>query len=75
MLTVPLHPLEALLQKRIVIIDGAGTGGYPCRDQLGTGTNASQWNYSGTPPAQTYVPAYFWKNDNPGSSELPVKLL
>jgi hypothetical protein len=59
---------------KAVSIDGGGTGGYPCRDQLGRGTNASRWNYSGTPPAQQLVPAYIWRNTTSGS-ELSVVLV
>jgi len=43
-------------------IDGSEGAGYLCRDQIGTGSDASLWNYSNTAPAQAKVPAYFWKN-------------
>lgn len=44
------------------------TNGYVCRDQVGTGIDASLWNGDASDkptfpaPAQTMVPAYFWVN-------------
>lgn len=54
-----------------ILIDGGGTGGYPCRDQIGRGTNASLWDYTSAAPAQAFVPAYIWKNTQP-TGEIPV---
>ena len=58
---------------KTIIIDGAGTGGYPCRDQLGASTNTGgvTWSYTTTPPTQTLQPAYFWRNTQP-SGEITV---
>ena len=58
-------------QAKSTVIDGGGTGGYPCRDQIGRGTNVSQWNYSGTPPSQLLAPVYIWRNTTSGT-ELSV---
>lgn len=59
---------------KTVIIDGAGAGGYPCRDQLGAATTGSVWGYTTTPPAQTLQGAYFWKNTETGVGEAPVSI-
>lgn len=54
---------------KTIIIDGAGTGGFPCRDGFGVGKDASTWaaGYSTTPPAQSVVPSYLWRNIQNGS--------
>ena len=56
-------------------IDGnvSGQHGWPCRDQIGRSTDASQWNYGNPAPAQASYPAYIWRNTNP-SGELPIHL-
>jgi hypothetical protein len=53
--------------------DTPGLRGYPCRDQIGRGSDASLWNYGMPAPAQASAPAYIWRNRNP-SGELPVNL-
>jgi hypothetical protein len=58
------------------IVDGRQkSGGYPCRDQIGTSTDAGFWDFAnpGTPPAQASVPAYLWNNTMNGA-EMPVRL-
>jgi hypothetical protein len=56
-------------------VDGnmSGGEGYPCRDQIGRSTDASSWNYSQPAPSQAFVPAYIWRNTQPGG-EIPVAL-
>jgi hypothetical protein len=56
-------------------VDGntAGQQGWPCRDQIGRSTDASQWNYGNPAPAQAAYAAYIWRNTNP-SGELPINL-
>ena len=57
---------------KTVIVDGAGAGGYPCRDQIGRGQNAFRWvDFGSSVPTQALVPAYFWRNTQP-SGEIPV---
>ena len=56
-----------------IVIDGAGTGGYPCRDQLGRGPNTgTRWNYTGSPPAQPLDPVYLWGSTQ--NTEMPPAL-
>lgn len=56
-------------------VDGNSSGGqgYPCRDQIGRSTDASLWNYGQPAPAQAHVPAYIWRNTQPGG-EMSVTL-
>ena len=51
----------------------SGGEGYPCRDQIGRSTDASQWNYSNPAPSQAFYAAYLWRNTNP-AGEIPVTL-
>jgi len=41
--------------------------GYPCRDQIGRGVDASSWPASAPYPDQTLDPAYIWDNTLNGS--------
>lgn len=66
-----LSSLLSFATNKSIMIDGSGTGGYPCRDQIGTSTNASLWNYDSSVPTQQLVPAYIWRNTQP-SGEIPV---
>lgn len=60
---------------KTIVIDGAGTGGYPCRDGIGRVKDDSLWASTGqttTPPAQsTLAPLYAWKNVSGGSELNP----
>jgi len=47
---------------------GAGYEGYLCRDQIGAGDDSSEWTVEGSPPDQTYQPAYIWSNTLDGSA-------
>lgn len=71
-LTVPGNPgggTTTYPSPKIFIVDGAGTGGFGCRDGFGIGKDATTWasGYSVTPPAQAVVPSYFWRNIQNGS--------
>ncbi len=48
--------------------------GWPCRDQIGTGTDVSLWSSRTTlpAPAQTLSPAYAWGNFSNGTPIHPV---
>jgi len=44
--------------------------GWPCRDQIGRGSDTSLWTTSNPYPSQTSEPAYFWGNTAPGGGTL-----
>lgn len=45
----------------------AGGTGYPCRDQIGRGTDANLWTAFNRYPPQTLDPAYAWNNKHNGA--------
>jgi hypothetical protein len=50
--------------------DGEGTLGYPCRDQIGRGSDVSLLTTGSAPyPTQPLVPAYLWGNTHSGSNQ------
>lgn len=54
---------------------GSGdTAGYPCRDQIGRGQDASNWvDYTTRPvPAQALLPVYIWNNTKSGNAVTSV---
>jgi hypothetical protein len=56
-------------------VDGnQDSSGYPCRDQIGTSTDASKWNANFTNPApsQAFAPAYIWGNYSGSSTIVPA---
>jgi hypothetical protein len=58
-----------------LIVDGMTPGfqGWPCRDQIGRGTDAFLWNFTNPAPSQPSAPSYFWKNINTlNGTDLPV---
>lgn len=44
------------------------SNGYPCRDQIGRGVDASAWPLTAPYPAQSLDPAYIWNNTINGSA-------
>lgn len=44
--------------------------GYPCRDQIGRGDDASYWDYNNPAPAQALVPMYAWLNNSPSGEQV-----
>lgn len=58
-----------------LIIDTQGTGGYRCRDQIGTSGDLSTWpaGWATTPPPQGSAPVYIWENSM-GGSEMPMNV-
>jgi len=55
--------------------DGSGSGGYPCRDQIGMGGDVSQWTVGNPYPNQTPMPAYIWNNTIASASDDTVTII
>jgi hypothetical protein len=58
-------------------IDGneSGQSGWLCRDQPGTSTDASLWDFSSPAPTQERAPMYAWNNKGNGGVEMPFEVL
>jgi len=54
--------------------DGNTTVGWPCRDQIGRGVDASLWDitFSNPAPLQASEPAYIWSNTKSGVATTPT---
>jgi len=48
------------------------SNGWPCRDQIGRGSDTTLWTTQNQYPSQTSEPAYFWNNTAPGGAALGV---
>ena len=46
--------------------------GWPCRDQIGRGSDSTLWTTATPHPPQVSAPAYFWNNTGPGGREIDV---
>jgi hypothetical protein len=48
------------------------SNGWPCRDQIGRGSDTALWTTQRPFPPQSAEPAYFWNNAAPGGGPLAV---
>jgi hypothetical protein len=48
------------------------SNGWPCRDQIGRGTDTALWTSQNPYPPQASDPAYFWNNTAPGGGPLGI---
>lgn len=46
--------------------------GWPCRDQIGRGSDTALWTTRNPYPSQLSEPAYFWNNTAPGGGALSI---